>query len=326
MLILLLSLLVILIIILKNKKIETFQNINYNQIILNRQKIKNKIKYDYEKIKLVYEQSNKNPLVLFEIKNNIISLLKKKNINPRIHRKRITFIKTLIEETLKKYNIHDMIFIVNLSDRIPDIDIPFLGSVFQKDKNSICVPLNWGSYFGNNKYEYEDKKYNEKVQEYKNTNGNRSDKIVFRGSNNCKSRRKLLKIGYRNNNMDVKLPKGKKDKNFIPNKDIRNKYKYFFIIRGRGKWTGSLNQFALANGVLFIIEEDTKQPFELLLEPNEDYISIKNDLSDIGENVGKINNIKLMDKMKKRLQKKTKFYEPDNLKNYIYLCLTNLYN
>ena len=59
MLILLLSLLVILIIILKNKKIETFQNINYNQIILSKQKI-NKIKYDYEKIKLVYEENNKN--------------------------------------------------------------------------------------------------------------------------------------------------------------------------------------------------------------------------------------------------------------------------
>ena len=77
MLILLLSLLVILIIILKNKKIETFQNINYNQIILSKQKI-NKIKYDYEKIKLVYEENNKNPLVLFEIKNNKISILKKK--------------------------------------------------------------------------------------------------------------------------------------------------------------------------------------------------------------------------------------------------------
>ena len=126
--------------------------------------------------------------------------------------------------------------------------------------------------------------------------------------------------------MDVKLPKGKKDVNFIPNKDIRNKYQYFFIVRGRGKWTGSLNQFALANGVLFIIEEDTKQPFELLLEPNEDYISIKNDLSDIEEKVKKIKNNKMMDKIRKRLQEKTKFYEPDNLKNYIYLCLTNLYN
>ena len=41
---------------------------------------------------------------------------------------------TLIKETLKKYNISDMIFIVNLSDNIPNIEIPFLEVYFKKVK------------------------------------------------------------------------------------------------------------------------------------------------------------------------------------------------
>ena len=87
-----------------------------------------------------------------------------------------------------------------------------------------------------------------------------------------------------------------------------------------------MNQFALANGVIFIVEEDTKQPFELLLEPNQDYCSIKNDLSNFKEQIKKIKDVQLMEKIRKNLKLKTKFFEPNNLKNYIYLSLTNLYN
>lgn len=324
MLILLIFLIIILVILLKNKK-ELFQNLTYNQIILDKQKLKNNLRYDYDKIKKVYNNNKKNSLVLFEIKNNKISVVNKKNITPKIHRKRINFVKTLIEKTLEKYNIPDMIFIVNLSDKVPDIEIPFLGGVYEKNKNSMCIPLNWGSYFGNSKFEYDDKSYWERLQDYKKVSNIRSNKIIFRGSNNCDSRRKLVKLAN-NKNMDVKLPKGKKDVNFIPNEEIRRKYQYFFVIRGRGKWTGSVNQFALAKGVLFIIEEDAKQPFELLLNPNEDYVSIRNDLSDIEDKVRVIDNTELLNKMRRNLEKKTKFFEPDNLKNYIYLCLTNLYN
>ena len=135
-----------------------------------------------------------------------------------------------------------------------------------------------------------------------------------------------MKIGNNNKIMDVKLPKNKKDSYFIPNKEIREKYQYYFVVRGRGEWTGSMNQFSLANGVLFIIEEDSKQPFELLLEPEQDYISIKKDLSNIQEQVDKTKDLKLMNKIRENLRLKTKFFEPNNLKNYIYLCLINLYN
>jgi hypothetical protein len=326
MLLLLIFLILILIIVLQNKKIETFQNTNYNQIILNKQRIKNSnFDYNFENVKKNYAKHNKS-LALFEIKNNKILLLKSKKINPKIHKKRIRFIKSLIKETLKDYKIPNMIFIVNLSDKIPDIEIPFLGCVFQKNKNCVAVPLNWWSYFGNSKYEFDSKEYLKKIKDYKRVDKVRSNKIIFRGSNNCQKRRNLMKIGNNNKIMDVKLPKNKKDSYFIPNKEIREKYQYYFVVRGRGEWTGSMNQFSLANGVLFIIEEDSKQPFELLLEPEQDYISIKKDLSNIQEQVDKTKDLKLMNKIRENLRLKTKFFEPNNLKNYIYLCLINLYN
>ena len=92
-----------------------------------------------------------------------------------------------------------------------------------------------------------------------------------------------------------------------------------------GKWTGSLNQFALANGVLFIIEEECKQPFELLLEPNIDYIPIKNDLTDFEEKIKLSTNSKLMLNIRNNLKKKTDFFNSKNIMEYMYLCINNLY-
>ena len=59
-----------------------------------------------------------------------------------------------------------------------------------------------------------------------------------------------------------------------------------------------MNQFALANGVLFKIEEESKQPLELFLEPDIDYVSIKNDLSDFNKKIQLSKDKKLMNQIK----------------------------
>jgi hypothetical protein len=305
-----------------------FKNNGFNRIIINKQIIK-KQKYDPKKVIQVFDnfKNKRNCISLFEIKDNKLNFLKIKNYNKNVHNNRRKFVTSLISETLKVYKIQDMLFIVGLSDYSPNIKFPNLASVYVKGMDSISIPINWWSYFGNKNKEFNDKDYQLQLNNYKNTKKNRKQQIVFRGTNNCDTRRKLLKLGKEfSQYTDIKLPNGKNDPNFIPNKEIINNYQFFFVIRGRGKWTGSMNQFALANGVIFIIEEDTKQPFELLLEPNQDYISIKNDLSDFEEQIKKIEDVQLMEKIRKNLKLKTKFFEPNNLKNYIYLSLTNLYN
>jgi len=87
-----------------------------------------------------------------------------------------------------------------------------------------------------------------------------------------------------------------------------------------------MNQFALANGVLFKVEEESKQPLELFLEPDIDYVSIKNDLSDFEDKILLSKDKKLMEKMKNNLKNKSNvFFNSENIMYYMYLCITNLY-
>lgn len=311
------------------KKFEKYSNIytKYQYDLIKKQPV-NKIKYSTSKIIDEYNKSNSS-LVLFEIKNNKIRIKDKKNINYYIHKSRINFLLSLFQETLKIYKLKEIIFIVNISDNIPTLNIPFLGSVYEKNNNCISIPINWCHYFGTKEKLFIPSEYDNRINNYKNESFSKkkmTSKIVFRGTNNCNIRRKLAFLNNKFKDfMDFKLVKGKKDKNFIDNKIIRQKYDKFFCVRGRGKWTGSLNQFALANGVLFIIEEESKQPFELLLEPNIDYISIKNDLSDFEEKIKISKNKELMSKIRENQNKKTNFFYSKNIMEYIYLCINNLY-
>ena len=294
--------------------------------IIKKQPIK-KIIYNEEKIIEVFNKYD-NSLILLEIKNNKVILKESKNINELIHRKRINYILSLIENVLKKFTIRNIIIIINLTDNIPNLPIGFLGGVYEKNKNCLSIPLNWWSYFGNEEKLFDYNDFNDKVQEYKNVslNKNYNSKIIFRGTNNSDIRREIALLNNKYSKfIDVKLPKNKKNKNYINNNEIREKYDKFLILRGRGKWTGSLNQFALANGVLFIVEEVSKQPFELLLNDNDDYISIKNDLSNFEEKIKLSKNKKLMTKLRKNLKNKTQFFNSDVIIKYIYLCITNLY-
>lgn len=312
------------------KNIETFNNdSNYQTQLIEKQPI-NKIKYSPSKIIDGYNKSDAS-LILFEIVNNKINIKEKKNIMS-YQNSRIKFLLSLFKETLKIHQIKDIIFIVNVNDNIPKLNIPFLGCVYERDNNCISIPINWCHYFGTKDKLFEPNYFDKSINDYKKEsislyNKNElTSKIVYRGSNNCNIRRKLESQNEKFKDIiDVKLARNKKDKYFIDNNTLRKKYDKFFCIRGMGKWTGSLNQFALANGVLFIIEEECKQPFELLLEPNIDYIPIKNDLTDFEEKIKLSTNSKLMLNIRNNLKKKTDFFNSKNIMEYMYLCINNLY-
>lgn len=334
----LLLILILIININKKPKIESFENKNnLNQIII-KQKIK-KIKYNPENIINEFKNSKNSSLILLEIKNNNLIVREKKGINPKVHIKRINYITSIIKETLLNHKISDIIFIVSLRDNLPNLNIPYLGPVYEKGKSSIAIPNNWWSYFTklDNRI-FQPDNFDKVIQEYKDKGGNmnvksnnmnvksNNKKIVFRGSNNCDLRRKVKNLAKNKNFLDVELPKGKNDSTFIPNDKLVSEYQYYFVLRGRGRWTGSINQFSLANGVLFKVEEDSKQPIELFLEPEVDYISIKNDLSDFEEKVLLSKDKKLMEKMKNNLKRKSDiFFKSENIMYYMYLCITNLY-
>lgn len=314
---------------LKNK--ENFINPinNFPQQLIKNQPIK-KSKYSYQTIKNEYDNSDAS-LIIFEIIDNNVSIKEKKNIMS-YQNSRIKFLLSLFKETLKIYKIKDIIFLVNVNDNIPKLNTPFLGCVYEKDNNCISLPINWCHYFGTKDKLFEPNHFDKSVENYKNESISISDKkdlkskIVYRGSNNCDIRRKIASLNHKYSDyIDVKLARNKKDKHFIDNATLRKKYDKFFCVRGMGKWTGSLNQFALANGVLFIIEEDCKQPFELLLKPNIDYISIKNDLSNFEENIKLSKNSKLMKNIRDNLKNKSEFFNSKIIMEYIYLCINNLY-
>ena len=70
----------------------------------------------------------------------------------------------------------------------------------------------------------------------------------------------------------------------------------------------------MANGTLFKVEESSKQPIELLLEPDIDYVSINNNLSNFREKINLVTNKKLMQQMKNNLEKKSNiFFTSDNI-------------
>lgn len=328
---LLLFFLLLIINFISNKNKEPFfnKNIKYQYDLIKKQTI-NKIKYSPSRIINEYNKSNSS-LILFEIINNKINIKDKKNIMT-YQNSRVKFLLSLFKETLKIYNIKDTIFIVNVNDNIPKLPIPFLGCVYEKNNNCISIPINWCHYFGTKEKLFNPSHYDNSINNYKKESismykkNKLKSKIVYRGSNNCDIRRKLASFDDKFKDIiDVKLARNKKDKHFIDNKTLRIKYDKFFCIRGIGKWTGSLNQFALANGVLFIIEEDSKQPFELLLEPNVDYISINNDLSNFEEKIKLSKNHDLMLKIRNNQRKKTDFFYSKNIIEYIYLCINNLY-
>jgi len=313
-----------------NIKKETFINNNSIYNIIKKQKI-NKTKYNKNKIYNEYKNCKNCSLVLYQIKNNNLDIKDKNNINPRIHNKRIDYITSLIKETLKKYKIGDMIFIVSLRDNLPNLKISYLGPVYEENKNSLAIPSNWWAYFtkSDNRL-FIPSLFDQIINEYKNKNTNqkKDNRIVFRGTNNCELRRKVRKLSKLTPKLvDVELPIGKSDKNYIPNDNLISNYQYYFVLRGRGKWTGSINQFSLANGTLFKIEENSKQPIELLLEPDIDYVSINNNLSNFREKVNLVANKNLMNQMKNNLEKKSNiFFTSDNIMKYMYYCLINLYD
>ena len=307
----------------KKTKIETFENQHPINKIITNQNIE-KIKYQPEIIRNEYLRSMNSSLLLLEIKNNKLAIINKKNINPKVHMRRIEYITSLLEETLLHFKFLDIIFILSLRDNLPNLKIPFLGPVYEEGKNSLAIPNNWWSYFTkpDNRL-FQSKNFDNIIKEYINKNINNTKKdnrIVFRGTNNCELRRKVRNLGKKNSELlDVQLPKGKNDKYFIPNNQLISDYQYYFVLRGRGKWTGSMNQFALAEGVLFKVEEESKQPIELFLEPDIDYVSIKNDLSDFNKKIQLSKDKKLMNQMKINLKNKSDiFFKSENIMYYMY--------
>ena len=287
---------------------------------------------NYLIIKSAFFECKNSSLILLKIKNNKLTVLNN-NLNQNIHYRRAKYITTLIEETLIKYEMPDIIFIVSLRDNLPELNIPYLGPVYEEGKSSLAIPNNWEEYFteSNNKV-FSPEKFDNIIKDYKvNSNinivsKNQNETIIFRGDNNCDLRRNVKKLAKNQNFLDVEFAKKRGDQNFIPYEKIISDYQYFLILRGYGPWTGTINQFSLANGVLFKVEEDPKQPLELFLEANIDYISIKNDLSDFEEKVFLSKDEKLMEKMKNNLKRKSNlFLKSENIMYYMYLCITNLY-
>jgi hypothetical protein len=286
------------------------------------------ISNNYLLIKGAFFECKNSSLILLKIKNNKLTVLNN-NLNQNMHYRRAKYITTLIEETLINYEIQDIIFIVSLRDNLPELNIPYLGPIYEEGKSSLAIPNNWEEYFteSNNKV-FTPEKFDIIVKDYNiNTvSKKQNETIVFRGDNNCDLRRKVKKLAENQNFLDVEFAKKINDQNFIPYEKIISDYQYFFILRGNGPWTGTINQFSLANGVLFKVEEDSKQPIELFLEANIDYISIKNDLSDFEEKVLLSKVEKLMEKMKNNLKRKSDiFFKSENIMYYMYLCITNLY-
>ena len=290
------------------------------------------ISNNYLLIKGAFFECKNSSLILLKIKNNKLTVLNN-NLNQNMHYRRAKYITTLIEETLIKYKIPDIIFIVSLRDNLPNLNVPYLGPVYEEGKNSLAIPNNWEEYFAesNNKV-FTPEKFDIIVKDYKmNSNINTVSKkqneiIIFRGDNNCDLRRKAKKLAENKTLLDVEFAKKKGDQNFISYEKMISDYQYFLILRGYGPWTGTINQFSLANGVLFKVEEDSKQPLELFLEANIDYISIKNNLSDFEEKVLLSKDKELMEKMKNNLKRKSDiFLKSENIMYYMYLCITNLY-
>jgi hypothetical protein len=313
---------------LKNQN-EFFSSNNYQHQLIEKQPIK-KIKYNPSVINEEFKKTTYS-MVLFQIKNNKVKIVDKKNIMG-YQNSRIKFLVSLFEETLKNHKINDILFLVNVNDNIPKSNIPFLGCVYEEGNNCLAIPINWCHYFGTKDKLFEPKYFDSSIQKYRDESFSLSkknkltSKIIYRGTNNCPERRKLASFEKKYSNLiDVKLARNKKDKHFIDNKIIRKNYDKFFCIRGMGKWTGSLNQFALADGILFIIEENCKQPFELLLEPMRDYVNIKRDFSDFENKIKLSQNTELMLNMRNNMKKKTDFFNSKNIMEYIYLCINNLY-
>ena len=104
-------------------------------------------------------------------------------------------------------------------------------------------------------------------------------------------------------------------------------FKYYFIIRGHGPWTGSLNQYLCSKDcVIFKIDEDYKQVVELFLKPYYNYIPINTNLSNLYEQIQYVNNNKLMKEI--IINNRTfsnDFYKSDTLIYYMYQSLINLY-
>ena len=288
----------------------------------------NRPKYNQTKIIYEFKKSDKGS-VLFQIKDNKLKILKiNKLYNNIYHPPRLIFISSLIKETLKKYNVNDMLFIITLEDTITkNISIPYLGTLYHKEYNSVPTPITWGNYFSNNSKKYNDFLFNSKVAEYQTFFNKKKliykkNKIVFRGTNNHNKRNILYNLGKLDrNNLDV----GFGNTNYIPMNKLLEDNKFFFIVRGGGPFSGSLNQYLCSNGIIFYVEEDFKQITNLFLKPYKNYVPINTNFSNFWYMI-KLKEFDIINKIYENNNIFIKlFYNSETIKYYMFKVLSTLY-
>jgi len=253
--------------------------------------------------------------MLMGVRAGVPNVLDRKHINPHVHPKRIAYVSSLLDETLRRHAVPDMLFIVALTDTPPDLGVRLLGSISQAGKPWGAIPINWWSYFGE---VFEPGRFDATVAAYQSAAREPAGKVVFRGSNNCETRRHLKRLADAHPEIaDVALPNGRDDPDYIDGADLRRRYGKFFVVRGRGAWTGSLNQFALAGGVLFVVQEGPRQPLDSVLVPGIDYVAIRANLSDFAAQLDKAHDASLMRAMRDRLHEKAaRFFTAENVMRY----------
>lgn len=289
------------------------------------------VKYDDTNIMNDFAKINKSS-VLCEIKNNNLIIKKiKDNLFGPIHKPRLKFVKSLISETLKLYNVPNMRFIVCLEDGLPsNMSSMYLGSTYDSNNNCVPFPINWCHYFSDSTKIFEPKIFDNCVKKYRDNsnkleNHKKNNKIIFRGSYNHISRKKLYLHSKRFQQLlDVKFTK----QSFIPMDELLKKYKYFFVVRGNGPWSGSMNQYLCSdNCVIFKIESKSKQVIDLLLQPYENFIPIKDNFTDFKKQIEYVNDTSCMNKiMQNNKCLSESFFTSRTIMYYTYQCLMKINN
>jgi hypothetical protein len=147
------------------------------------------------------------------------------------------------------------------------------------------------------------------------------DRVVFRGTNNCETRKVLWEMGRCCSDVDIETAK----RHFMSNETLMSTYRYFLNVRGLGPFSGTLNKFSLC-GIPFVVEDECQQLLMLFMKPYEHYIPIKTDLSDFHEQIEHKHNKQLMDKVDVNIASLTDWLlSSSTLEYYMYVAISTLY-
>ena len=291
----------------------------WQQILVRKQSnVKN---LSYEDLYKYVKETNKQALVLFQIKNNKLNYVKSRNWIPKYDDSRFSFTHSLLKHTIQKYKINNVSFVASLSDHCYDVPFPVLSNLHHKN-GTISFPHSWCHYFSGNKFpKFDPEIFDIEIQSLQSiSTKSAQNKVLFRGNHRWPFTDKRLKLWWLsqfNKNLDVSFTKYMTPENMI------SQFRGVYSVRGIGLWTGATNRFLQSSsGVVFSVEEHAKDFVMLMLRPDVDYISIDNKLDNVFWKSNFIKDVEKMNNVSTSCKSKIKnIFSSNSLLLYTYHCI-----